>query len=72
MRGDPVVTVIDDKGTRYELEGNLAAMVLALVEYRRAIPEAGKVRVEFDCADSEVVMSPRVSFRVSARRRLPS
>ncbi len=68
-----MVVVIDERGTRYELEGNPAAMVMALVEYRRAVPEAGKVQVQFDCADSDVVMSPRVSFRVSMRmRRLPS
>lgn len=58
-----MITVIDETGTRHELEGTPAQIVATICEGRRLLPEAGKYSVEFDCADADVVMRPRLLFR---------
>lgn len=64
-----MVTVIDEMGTRHQLEGTPAHIVATLCEGVRLLPAAGQYQVEFDCADADVVMRPRLSFR---RRPPPS
>lgn len=58
-----MVTVIDEMGTKHQLEGTPAHIVATICEGLRLLPPAGKYQVEFDCADAEVVMRPRLTFR---------
>ncbi len=58
-----MVTVIDETGTRHEMDGIPAQIVATLVEGRRLLPAAGKYSVEFDCSDADVIMRPRLTFR---------
>ncbi len=58
-----MVTVIDEAGTKHQLEGTPAHIVATLCEGVRLLPTAGKYQVEFDCADADVIMRPRLTFR---------
>ncbi len=58
-----MITVIDETGTRHQLEGTPAHIVATLCEGVRLLPAGGKYQVEFDCADADIVMRPRLSFR---------
>lgn len=65
------VTVVDQStGTKHELDGLPAQIVLTLCEGLRLLPLTGKLHLEFECADTEIVMSPRLSFRRKAKQKL--
>jgi len=63
-----MLTIIDETGQRHELYGTPAHIVATIVEGRRLLPAAGRYSVEFDCADAEVVMRPRLVFKRERRQ----
>lgn len=65
-----MLTIIDETGQRHELDGTPAHIVATIVEGRRLLPAGGKYSVEFDCADAEVVMRPRLTFRRQGSRQV--
>lgn len=63
-----MVTIIDETGTRHEVEGLAAEIAVTAAEFARVLPHVDNLRVVFDVCAGEVVMRPEPKYVRKKRR----